>query len=108
MYQDNKNKILLENKGIYLARKGSKHIHIQYYLTTDCIKKKEFEIMYCSIEEMVAYFFTKQLQSVQFISFVITFWESMQIASQRMYLIALKTSKDIQRIEMKRQTMADE
>ena len=69
LYQDKKSSILLENNGIYSAGKGSKHIHIRYYLITDQIKKKEFKIMYCPTGEMIADFFTKSLQGVQFVKF---------------------------------------
>ena len=61
--------MLLENNGIYSAGKESKHIHIQYYLITDRIKKKEFKVMYCSTEEMFADFLTKPLQGAQFVKF---------------------------------------
>ena len=37
LYQDTKSSMLLENNGIYSAGKGSKHIHIHYYLITDRI-----------------------------------------------------------------------
>ena len=61
--------MLLENNGIYSAGKGSKHIHVRYYLITDRDKKKEFKVMYCSTEEMMADFFTKPLQGTQFVKF---------------------------------------
>ena len=69
LYQDNKSSMLLENNGIFSARKESKHIHIRYYLITDRVKKKEFKIMYCPTEEMIADFFTKPLQGAQFVKF---------------------------------------
>ena len=49
--------MLLENNGIYSAGTRSKHIHVRYYLITDRIKKKEFKVMCCSTEEMIADFF---------------------------------------------------
>ena len=63
--------MLLENNGICSARKGSKHIHIRYYLITDRIKKKEFKVMqYCPTGEMIADFFTKPLQEAYFVKFL--------------------------------------
>jgi hypothetical protein len=59
LHQDNQSTMLLENNGIYSAGKGSKHIHIRYYFTTDRIKRKEFKVMYCHTGEMIADFFTK-------------------------------------------------
>ena len=61
--------MLLMNNGIYSAGKGSKHIHVRYYFITDRIKNKEFKIMYCPTEEMIADFFTKPLQGAQFYKF---------------------------------------
>ena len=62
LYQDNKNGILLMNNCIYSAGKGSKEIHVRYYLITDRIKKGDFKIMYCPTEEMIADNFTKLLR----------------------------------------------
>ena len=61
--------MLLEKNGIYSAGKGGKHIHVRYYLITDRIKKKEFKVMCCSTEEMIADFLTKPLQGTQFYKF---------------------------------------
>ena len=47
LYQDNKSNVILENNGIQSARRGSKHIHVHFYLIINWIKKKEFKIMYC-------------------------------------------------------------
>ena len=69
LYQNNRSSMLLENNGSYLAGKGSKHIHIRYFLTTDRIKKNRFKVMYCPTEEMIAGFFTKPLQGAQFVKF---------------------------------------
>jgi hypothetical protein len=69
MHQDNQSAMLLENNGIYLAGKGSKHIHIRYYFITDRIKRKEFKVMYCPTGEMIIDFFTKPLQGAQFYKF---------------------------------------
>ena len=69
LFQDNQSSMLLENNSIYSAGKGSKHIHICYYLITDRIKKKKFKIMYCPTGEMIADFFTKPLQGAHFVKF---------------------------------------
>ena len=69
LYQDNKSSMLFEKNGIFSAGKGSKHIHIRYYLITVRIKKKIFKVMYCPTEEMIADFFTKPLQGAQFVKF---------------------------------------
>jgi len=41
LYQDNEASILLENNGRMSCGKGSKRIHIRYFLVTDRINKKE-------------------------------------------------------------------
>ena len=69
LFQDNQSSMLLENNDIYSAGKGSKHIHVRYYMITDRIKKKEFKIMYCLTGKIIADFFTKPLQGAQFVKF---------------------------------------
>ena len=69
LFQDNQSSVLLESNGIYSAGKGSKHIHVRYYMITDWMKKKEFKIMYCLTGEMITAIFTKPLQGAQFVKF---------------------------------------
>jgi hypothetical protein len=69
LHQDNQSAMLLKNNGIYSAGKGSKHIHIRYYFTTDRIQRKEFKVMYCPTGEKIADFSTKPLQGAQFYKF---------------------------------------
>jgi hypothetical protein len=69
LHQASQSAMVLENNGIYSAGKGSQHIHIRYYFITDRIQRKEFKVMYCPTEEMIADFFTKPLQGAQFYKF---------------------------------------
>ena len=62
VYQDNQITILLENNGMKLCGKGSRHIRIEYFFVTDKIKNKELTIIYFPTKQMVADFFTKPLQ----------------------------------------------
>jgi hypothetical protein len=69
LMQDNKSMILLQKNGIFSVRKGSKHIHIRYFFTTDKIEKKELKLIYCPTDKMIADFSTKPLQGSKFIEF---------------------------------------
>ena len=69
MYQDNQSAILLEKHGRASSSKRTKHINVRYYFITDRIQKKELSVKYCPTGEMVADFFTKPLQSKQFLEF---------------------------------------
>ena len=62
VYQDNQSTILLENNGMQLCGKGSRHIRIKYFFVTDKIKDKKLTVIYCPTKQMVADFFTKPLQ----------------------------------------------
>jgi hypothetical protein len=69
LMQDNKSMILLQKNGIFSVGKGSKHIHIRYFFTTDKIEKKELKLIYCPTDKMIADFSTKPLQGSKFIEF---------------------------------------
>ena len=62
VYHDNQSTILLENNGIQLCGKVSRHIRIKYFFVTDKIKSKELTIIYCPTKQLVVDFFTKPLQ----------------------------------------------
>jgi hypothetical protein len=69
IYQDNKSTILLENNGKASSTKRTRHINIRYFFVTDRIASKEVQVEYCPTKSMVADFFTKPLQGVQFRDF---------------------------------------
>ena len=46
--------------------KRTKHINVKYFFIIDRIAKRDIEIMYCPIDDMVADFFTKPLQGKPF------------------------------------------
>ena len=66
LYKDNKSIILPQNNGRLSCHKGSKHIHIIYFLITDHIKQKEIRVEYFPIGSMVADYFIKPLQGSLF------------------------------------------
>jgi hypothetical protein len=67
--QDNTSAMLLERNGRTSSSKRTRHIHIRYYFITDKIANGEIKIQYCNTSEMVADFFTKPLQGLQFTTF---------------------------------------
>ena len=69
MYQDNKSAILMEKNGKFSCSKRTKHINVRYFFIKDRIQNGELNIKYCPTEEMVADYFTKPLQGVQFLKF---------------------------------------
>ena len=69
LMQDNKSAIILQSRYPYSTRKGSKHIHVQYFFAVDKLKKKEVRIVHCPTEEMTADYNTKPLQGKLFIRF---------------------------------------
>lgn len=69
LYQDNKSAILLEKHGRGSSSKRTQHIHIRYYFVADKISTKEITLQYCPTKQMIADFFTKPLQGIQFQQF---------------------------------------
>ena len=69
LHQDNQSAILLEEKGMTLAGKCSRHINVQYFFIRDLVEKGLVEIEYCPTGVMVADFLTKPLQGALFIRF---------------------------------------
>lgn len=69
LYQDNKSAILIEKNGRISCGKNSKHINIRYFFMLDKKAYKEIDIKHCGNKDMVADYFTKPLQGVQFTRF---------------------------------------
>ena len=69
LMQDNKSCMLLQKNGQFSVGKGSKHIHIRYFFTTDKIDKRKLKLLYCPTDKMIADFGTKPLQGAKFIEF---------------------------------------
>ena len=67
LMQDNKSAIILQKNYPYSTRKGSKHIHIQYFFVVDKLDKKELRIVYCPTDQMIADYNSKPLQGQVFI-----------------------------------------
>ena len=69
LLQDNKSCILLQKNYPFSVKKGSKHIHVRYFLTADKVERKELKILFCPTEEMTSDFNTKPLQGSKFEQF---------------------------------------
>ena len=69
LYQDNKSAILIEKNGRFSCGKHSKHINIRYFFMLDKQAYKEIGIKHCDTKDMVADYFTKPLQGLQFTRF---------------------------------------
>ena len=69
LYQDNKSAILIEKNGRLSCGKHSKHINIRYFFMLDKQAYKEIDIQHCGTKNMVADYFTKPLQGMQFTRF---------------------------------------
>ena len=69
LLQDNKStKLLLEN-GRASSSKRTRHLNIRYYFLSDKVAKGELEVKYCSTDDMIADYLTKQLQGDKFYKF---------------------------------------
>jgi len=66
LHQDNESTMRLENNGCGSSGKRTRHINIQYFFITVHIQNKEVRDIYCPTGDMVADYFTKPLQGVQF------------------------------------------
>jgi hypothetical protein len=55
--------------GRALSSKRTKHIEIQYYVTTDRISKGDMSVEWCHTSQMVADFLTKPIQGKVFLMF---------------------------------------
>jgi hypothetical protein len=69
VHQDNQSAILLEKNGRASSSKRTRHINIRYFFVNDRVESGEVSIKYCPTELMVADFFTKPLQGIQFQTF---------------------------------------
>jgi hypothetical protein len=67
--QDNQSAILLEKNGRASSSKRTRHINIRYFFVTDRVANGEMTIEYCPTKEMMADYFTKPLQGIQFKTF---------------------------------------
>ena len=65
VYQDNKSTILLENNGKSSSIKRTKHIKICLFFITHCISNKELNVDWCPTNDVIGYFITDQLSSLQ-------------------------------------------
>jgi hypothetical protein len=66
LYQDNTSSILLEKNGRGLSTKRTRHMNIRYFFIKDQVDSKRVKIEHCPTGDMLADFFTKPLQGLQF------------------------------------------
>ncbi len=66
VYQDNQSAILLEKNGRASSSKRTRHINMRYFFVTDRVANGEISIEYCPTKTMLADYFTKPLQGIQF------------------------------------------
>jgi hypothetical protein len=69
VYQDNRSAILLEKNGRASSRKRTRHINIRYFFIANRVANDEVRIEYCPTKVMLANYFTKPLQGLQFKTF---------------------------------------
>jgi hypothetical protein len=66
LYQDNTSSILLETNGRGSSTKRTRHMNIRYFFIKDQVDSKRVKIEHCPTGDMLADFFTKPLQGMQF------------------------------------------
>jgi hypothetical protein len=66
LYQDNTSSILLEKNGRSSSTKRTRHMNIRYFFIKDQVASKRVNIEHCPTGDMLADFFTKPLQGLQF------------------------------------------
>jgi hypothetical protein len=66
LYQDNTSAILLEKNGRSSSTKRTRHMNIRYFFLKDQVDSKRVKIEHCPTAEMLADYFTKPLQGLQF------------------------------------------
>jgi hypothetical protein len=66
LYQDNTSSILLEKNGRSSSTKRTRHMNIRYFFVKDQVDSKRVKIEHCPTADMLADFFTKPLQGMQF------------------------------------------
>jgi hypothetical protein len=67
--QNNQSAILLEKNGCALSSKCTCHINIRYFFVANRVESNEVSIQYCHTGEIIANFFAKPLQGVDFQKF---------------------------------------
>jgi hypothetical protein len=66
LYQDNTSSILLEKNGCSSSTKRTCHMNIHYFFIKVQVDSKRVKIEHCPTGDMLADFFTKPLQGLQF------------------------------------------
>jgi hypothetical protein len=66
LYQDNKSSILLEQNGRRSSSKRTRHLNIRYFHVADHVAAGTVRIVHCPTKDMLADYFTKPLQGIQF------------------------------------------
>ena len=69
LYQDNKSAILMAKKGMASSSKRTKHINVRYFFIKDRVDSGEVTVEHCSTHDMLADYFTKTLQGINFREF---------------------------------------
>ena len=69
LFQDNQSTILMLKNGRNSCTGNSRHINIRYFFVKDRIDNEEVKVEYCPSEDMLADFFTKELQGKLFLKF---------------------------------------
>ena len=69
LYQDNKAAILLETNGRRSSGAQTRALNIRYYFMHDQVEKGNVSIEHCSMNDMIADYFTKPLQGTLFQKF---------------------------------------
>ena len=57
----------MKTNGRKSTGKSSRHIKIKYFLVADSINAKEFKVLHCPTEDMIADFYIKSLQGALFV-----------------------------------------
>jgi hypothetical protein len=66
LYQDNTSSILLEKNGRASSTKRTRHMNIRYFFIKDQVDSNRVKIEHCPTGDMLADYFTKPLQGMQF------------------------------------------
>ena len=84
LMQDNQSSILMQKNYSYSNGKGSKHINVRYFFVVDKISNKEFKIVYCPTDKMIADYSRKPTQGKLF-EFQRNTKQGIKIGDFRMY-----------------------
>jgi hypothetical protein len=69
IFQENKSSVLLDINGKGSSRKQTRHLAIGFFFITDCVAKKECNIVWIPCEDMVEDYLTKSLLGSKFCAF---------------------------------------